>query len=108
MTFEEFVAADGPRLRAGLVAAYGPQVGGEAAADALAHGWREWDRIGRMANPTGYLYRVGQSASRRYLRPAGYLPATAQPGLPDFEPGLAPALERLTEAQRTCVVLHAC
>jgi hypothetical protein len=44
VTYEEFVAADGPRLRAGLVAAYGPEVGIEAASEALAYGWEHWHR----------------------------------------------------------------
>ena len=34
MTYEEFVRRDGVRLRAGLVAAYGPDVGADAAAEA--------------------------------------------------------------------------
>jgi hypothetical protein len=66
--FEEFAAAYGVRLRAGLVAAYGPEVGVEAASDALAYGWEHWDRIGATRNPAGYLFRVGQSAARRYRR----------------------------------------
>lgn len=105
MTYEQFVERDGARLRAGLVAAYGPQVGADAAADALAYGFEHWERVGAMDNPAGYLYRVGQSAARREFRPKGYLPHTAVPGEPLFEPGLAPALESLTEPQRVGVVL---
>ena len=105
VTYEEFVRRDGARLRAGLVAAYGPDVGADACAEALAYGFEHWRRIGTMANPTGYLYRVGQSEARRHFRPRGYLPTRAVPGLPDFEPALAPALERLTEPQRVGVVL---
>lgn len=105
MTYEEFVRRDGARLRAGLVAAYGPEVGVEAAGDALAYGFEHWERVGPMGNPAGYLYRVGQSAARRYVRPRGFLPVTAASGQPDFEPGLAPALETLSEPQRVAVVL---
>ena len=105
MTYEEFVRRDGVRLRAGLVAAYGPEVGADAAAEALAYGFEHWDRLVGMENPAGYLYRVGQSEARRHFRPSGYLPVTPARGLPDFEPALAPALEALTEHQRVGVVL---
>lgn len=104
-TFEEFVGAAGRRLRAGLIAAYGPQTGLEAAADALAYGWEHWDRIGAMENPAGYLYRVGQTKARRSRRPDTFLPVPPPSELGEFEPGLAPALERLSEHQRVVVVL---
>jgi DNA-directed RNA polymerase specialized sigma24 family protein len=88
-----------------LVAAYGPEVGADAAAEALAYGWEHWSRLAAMANPAGYLYRVGQTAARRARRPQGYLPAPASDELPEVEPRLVPALEELTEMQRTCVLL---
>lgn len=105
MNFEGFLAENRARLLAGLVAAYGPELGQEAAAEAEAYGWQHWDRLRNMDNPTGYLYRVGQSSIRPHLRPAGYLPAKPNDGLPEFEPGLAPALEALSDQQRTAVVL---
>lgn len=105
VTYEEFARRDGARLRAGLVAAYGPEVGADAAAEAMAYGFEHWDRLGSMDNPAGYLYRVGQSEARKHFRPTGYLPAVASPGMPEFEPALAPALEALTEPQRVGVVL---
>lgn len=105
MTYEEFVRRDGVRLRAGLVAAYGPEVGADAAAEAIAYGFEHWDRVGGMDNPAGYLYRVGQSEARKHFRPTGYLPVAAPPGLPEYEPALAPAMESLTESQRVGIVL---
>ncbi len=105
MSYEGFLAENRARLLAGLVAAYGPELGQEAAAEAEAYGWQHWDRLQNMDNPTGYLYRVGQSSIRPQMRPTGYLPAKPDDGLPDFEPGLAPALETLSELQRTSVVL---
>lgn len=105
VSYEDFVAGSGGRLRAALVAAYGPEVGADAAAEALAYGFENWDELSSMANPSGYLYRVGQSEARRHFRPDVFLPATASPGLPEFEPGLAPALESLSEKQRVGVVL---
>lgn len=105
MRFEEFARTTGPRLRAGLVAAYGPEDGADAASEALSYGWRHWDRVGVMDNPAGYLYRVGQSAARRAVRRPRFLPAPAPADLPHFEPGLLPALESLSEQQRVCVVM---
>lgn len=105
VTFEDFVEQDGARLRAGLVAAYGAQVGADAAAEALAYGFEHWERVGAMDNPAGYLYRVGQTAARREFRPQGFLPRRPSEGDPVFEPGLGPALESLTEPQRVGVVL---
>ena len=105
VSYEEFVERNGSRLRAALVAAYGPDIGADAAAEALAYGFERWDELESMSNPAGYLYRVGQSEARRHFRPNGFMPAVAPPGLPEFEPGLSPALESLTEPQRIGVVL---
>lgn len=105
MTFESFARTDGVRLRAGLVAAYGPDVGHDAASDALAYGWEHWDRLSVMVNPAGYLFRVGQTAARRSRRRHGFLPAPTDVAIPDFEPGLLPALEALSEPQRVCVLM---
>ncbi len=105
VSFENFLAENGRRLTAGLVACYGPELGQEAAAEAVAYGWQNWDRLAVMSNPTGYLYRVGQSSVRNQTKPAGYLPGRAADGLPEFEPGLAPALEQLSEQQRLAVTL---
>jgi RNA polymerase sigma factor (sigma-70 family) len=56
-----------------------------------------------MANPVGYLFRVGQSRTRR--RREGYLLATSSSELPWIEPRLADALTQLSESQRVAVVL---
>ena len=74
VTFERFAVADSARLRAGLVAAYGPDVGADAAAEAMAYAFEHWDRLSSMSSPVGYLYRVGQTEARRQLRPAGICP----------------------------------
>ncbi len=105
VSFEEFLAENNARLIAGLVACYGSELGQEAAAEAVAYGWQNWERLRGMSNPAGYLYRVGQSSVRNRIKPSGYLPLRAVDGLPDFEPGLGPALESLTEQQRLAVIL---
>ncbi|MGD9995445.1 MAG: RNA polymerase sigma factor [Ilumatobacteraceae bacterium] len=105
MTFEQFVRERGPGLRAALVAAYGPQIGLDAASEALAYGWEQWARLRTMENPAGYLFRVGQSAARELMREPPSFPVPSGQALPEFEPGLLPALAALTEHQRVCVVL---
>src|ERR1700755_2408276 len=85
-SFEAFTQRCGPDLRRVLVARYGVEVGVEAAADALAYAWERWDRVGAMANPTGYLVRVGQSAARRYRRRPVVLPDAAPSQEASFDP----------------------
>jgi RNA polymerase sigma-70 factor (ECF subfamily) len=103
--FERFVAQVEPRLRKGLVATYGAQVGREATVDALGYAWEHRERLKTWSNPTAYLYRVGQTSARRQLRP---LPAAwpVEPvEQPMFDPGLGLALAALSEQQRAVVVL---
>lgn len=103
--FAEFFARDEPRLRAALVVAYGPERGREAAAEALAYGWQHWERVGSLANPAGYLYRVGQSKARERKVPTPVLPPTSTIDAAWVEPGLPAALEALSERERQAVVL---
>lgn len=56
------------RLRRALVARFGVDVGCDAAADALAWAWEHLDRVESVANPAGYLFRVGQSSAKRAHR----------------------------------------
>lgn len=104
-SYDDFVVNVGARLRAALVSAYGLEVGIEATSEALAYGWESWDRLQSMSNPVGYLYRVGQTAAARARRPLPVLDRPDPYELPEFEPGLVPALEQLSEQQRVCVLL---
>jgi DNA-directed RNA polymerase specialized sigma24 family protein len=105
MSFDLFVETVGGRVRAGLVAAYGPDVGADASSEALAYAWEHWPRVRGMANPAGYLYRVGQSAARRLRRPTMLFPVPDGDAGFRVDPGLLPALQELSEMQRVCVVL---
>jgi DNA-directed RNA polymerase specialized sigma24 family protein len=108
--FELFVADVEPRVRRALVAGLGAAVGREAAADALAWAWQNWERVREIENPVGYLYRVGRTlavrAEARDVPVAEPAPGATSPD-DSFEPGLAPALARLSEVQRCAVVLVA-
>jgi RNA polymerase sigma-70 factor (ECF subfamily) len=101
--FEELVRVVEPKLRRAFVALYGPDRGREATAEALAYAWEHRDRVSAMDNPAGYLFRVGQSRSRR--RRSGFVPATGTTSSPAVEPRLAPALQQLSGRQRLAVVL---
>jgi RNA polymerase sigma factor (sigma-70 family) len=59
-----------------------------------------------MKNPAGYIYRVGRSRVRRWRTPAaGSVTFDVDHRESWVEPGLLPALERLSPRQRTVVVL---
>ena len=104
-TFETFAAEVRPRLEHALSAAFGVDRGVEAAAEAMAYGWRHWDRIAAFTNPAGYLYRVGHNHALKQARHPIRLPRPEQSEMPWIEPGLPAALENLPEMQRSCVLL---
>ena len=105
--FEEFFSRTEPRLRRALCATYGASTGRAATVDALGWAWENWSRLRRMKNPTGYLYRVGQSASRRYASDRLPVDRASQQtvAVHDPEPRLAEALAKLSEQQRTVALL---
>ncbi len=106
--FERFVAEVEPRVRRALVSGFGAVVGRQAAADALGWAWQNWERVSEIENPIGYLYQVGRTLAVRSVARdvpvAEPNPAVSWPH-DSFEPGLAPAIARLSEAQRCAVVL---
>jgi DNA-directed RNA polymerase specialized sigma24 family protein len=106
-SFTAFVADVEPRLRQALVATYGPADGREATVDALSWAWEHWDRLREVSNPVGYLYRVGQTAVRRFgSRPLPVdLVRLSEVNMPDLSPELLPALARLSSQQCTIVLL---
>lgn len=103
--FSKFVREVESELSRALIAAYGPEVGREAARDALVYAWEHWERVSEMDNPVGYLYRVGQSKSRRHRRTRILFPEVDSDALPHVEPDLPEALEQLSNKQRAAVAL---
>lgn len=107
--FEMFVATHEPRLRRAFAGCRSPEDAHEAVAEALAFAWENWERVSEMENPAGYLFRVGQSRTRRLAPRRVSLPTPVELGLPEVEPALVPALLELSEAQRTAVwLVHGC
>ncbi len=106
-SFTEWAEQAESRLRHALTAAFGPQIGKEAAADALAHAWEHWDRVRVKDSLLGYVYGIGRNKARRMVRrrrPPVFGEVTPQ-RLPDVEPGLPMALAGLPEKQRIVVIL---
>ena len=104
-TFEEFCSEVQPRLRHAFAARYGYSDGADATAEALAYAWEHWADLREIANPVGYLYRVGQSRTKRIRRATPLLVDTSTHELPDIEPALPQALASLSESQRVAVTL---
>ncbi len=101
--FAAFVARVEPSLRRAHFAALGIDRGREATAEALAWAWEHWQRVEKMTNPAGYLFRVGQSRTRQRKE----LPVFVRHEWEDpwIEPELGTALAELSEKQRLAVVL---
>jgi RNA polymerase sigma factor (sigma-70 family) len=104
--FDAFFVRVEPRLRAALTALYGPDMGREATAEAMAWAFEHWRRIRRIEHPVAYLYRVGQSRTRRIRRATPITFTTdGMIATTEFDPRLPRALEELPEKQRIAVVL---
>ncbi len=107
-TFTRFMEEVEPRVRLALVSSFGPRLGSDATLDAFEYAWEHWDRVQASTNPAGYVYKTGAHCAARVRRnerrQAGFdipVPKTE----PWIEPKLDGALDRLTRAQRTAVVL---
>ena len=105
-SFTEWAREAESRLRHALTASFGPQVGKDASADALAHAWEHWDRIRMKDNPLGYVFGVGRNKARRMtsMRRSSFLQVPSRL-LPHVEPGLPAAIAGLPEKQRIAVSL---
>ncbi|HEX6221298.1 MAG TPA: sigma-70 family RNA polymerase sigma factor [Acidimicrobiia bacterium] len=105
-TFTELVRRLEPRLRRALTAAFGSDIGREAAAEALAYGWQHWSKVGGMDNPSGYLFRVGQNKARHMTRLSRrWSHDQMHFEEPWAEPRFGPAWSSLSERQRVAVGL---
>ncbi len=104
--FSDFLTSNEPGLRRALTAAHGNEIGREATAEALAYAWEHWDRLRRLDNPAGYVFRVGQGKARRMRRQSRSLTdIEVTSSEPWFEPRLTLAMGKLSERQRVVVSL---
>jgi DNA-directed RNA polymerase specialized sigma24 family protein len=106
-TFEALVERVEPDLRRALAGHVEHSRVDDAVAEALAYAWENRDRVLWMENPTGFLFRVAQSRSRR--RREGLIEWAGERELPDVEPGLSSALAGLPPTQASAVwLVHGC
>jgi RNA polymerase sigma-70 factor (ECF subfamily) len=112
--FSEWYAAEYSRLVILLSLSTGSrEVGEEAAAEAFARAYEKWDRVRRMASPTGWTYTVGLNVARRRLRRAALervllrqqKPAEFTISPPDLSE-LKEAVMNLPNRQRTAILLR--
>jgi DNA-directed RNA polymerase specialized sigma24 family protein len=101
--FEAFFEEVEPLLRRAHFAVFGLERGPEATAEAFAWAWETWPRARDLDGPVGYLFRVGQSRTRRRRFRPVFTPELVDDPL--IEPKLGSALAELSEAQRAAVVL---
>lgn len=96
-----------PLLTRGFITQLGPEIGGEALSEALAYYAAHPEKVRGMANPVGYLFRVGSRRGlRARLRPRPLdFPAPAEVGIPEVALELVETMARLSTRQRTCVTL---
>jgi RNA polymerase sigma factor (sigma-70 family) len=104
--FEDFFIRVEPRLRAALTSLYGADLGREATAEAMAWSFEHWHRVRIMEHPVSYLYRVGQTRTRRLRRRwRPTLASESVSSMPEVDLRLEGALGELPERQRVAVML---
>jgi RNA polymerase sigma factor (sigma-70 family) len=107
--FEEFYRLNADRLQRALSLAVGdPDLGAEAAAEAMTRACERWEHVRVYDNPTGWAYTVGLNwAITRYrrnrFRDRRAVPERAEIPVPG-DTDLAAALARLTTEHRAVVV----
>ncbi len=67
-SFEELIDLVRGRLLPVLWSKWGIEVGGDICCEVEEYAWENRDRLLRMSNPLGFLFRVSQSKARRYSR----------------------------------------
>jgi len=120
LSFEAFYLANERRLFRALFVLTGRRDEAEDLAQhAFCRVWERWDRVSRLDDPSGYLFRTAfnarHSAARRAVRAARRVVDVVVHTTPSPEPGpadlaaerdhVARALDRLSPRQREAVVL---
>lgn len=100
-------------LAAMAVSARDLEVARDVTADAFARALERWDRVGSMASPGGWTYRVALNLLRRRLRRAALeqrllrrVPRREPPPLTDRAVGVWEAVATLPPRTRTAVALR--
>ncbi len=108
-TFGAFYAeANTPVTRALALALGDPELGAEAAHEAMARCFAHWSKVGDYDNPAGWVYRVGlnwgRSMRRRMVRSLPFLRPDSVELPPVADPQIQRALSELDIKLRSVVV----
>ncbi len=110
--FADFYADAHPRLVAAVTGFCGdPEIGRDAADEAMVRAFERWERVGRMESPAGWVMATGMNQARRILRRRSRLDALLRRSRPPAAVE-GPAAEvwqivgDLPERQRQAIVLR--
>src|SRR5688572_21026277 len=110
LDFAAWYLREHPKVVAALTWVSGdPHLAADACDEAFARACADWRRIGQMASPGGWVYRVALNVVRRRMRRASLEQRTAQPPaavaeVVDHE--IWSVVQQLPERQRVAVVLR--
>lgn len=108
-SFDELIDLVRARLLPVLWSKWGVEVGGDICCEVEEYAWGNRERLLRMSNPLGFLYRVSQSRARRYTRWSKRTTFPSRfPDLVHEDSQLHDTLQMLAVLapdQRTCVLL---
>ena len=108
--FEPWYVCEHPRVLAALTWVAGdPHLAADATDEAFARAYADWRRVGRMASPGGWVYRVALNVARRRMRRAAFEQSRVEPPaavaqIVDRE--IWTVVRQLPERQRVAVVLR--
>lgn len=111
LDFDDFYRAHRDRVAQALSLTLGdPDLGAQAADEAMTRAVQRWSKVSAFDNPQGWTYRVGlnwaQSWRRRRIRererPMSFARAADDPS--GFNPAIAEALHKLSVDHRAVVV----
>ena len=108
--FEAWYLHEHPKVVAALTWVSGdPHMAADATDEAFARAYADWSKVGHMASPGGWVYRVALNVVRRRMRRAALERRTLEPPalvaqVVDRE--IWVVVRRLPERQRVAVVLR--
>jgi RNA polymerase sigma-70 factor (ECF subfamily) len=108
--FEAWYLREHPKVVAALTWVSGdPHLAAEATDEAFARAYADWRKVGQMASPGGWVYRVALNVVRRRMRRAALERRTLEPPADVAEVvdrEIWAVVQQLPERQRVAVVLR--
>lgn len=108
--FEDWYLREHPKVVAALTWVAGdPHVAADASDEAFARACADWRRVGEMASPGGWVYRVALNLVRRRMRRAALDRRKLEPPpevAQEVDREIWTVVQQLPERQRVAVVLR--